>query len=128
MDPQTDGPVRGTYRELPSCSDATGGELCVETGFDQRLEQLWIAPPNGLYGAEGAAGFVGAGEQGLLYRGIPTVYDDEPPRAGRRLRGVEAAAEIGATPDELGSIHDTQALLRGEAGTRVALDAAAVGT
>jgi carbamate kinase len=28
----------------------------------------------------------------------------------------------------IGSIHDTQALLRGEAGTRVALDAAAVGT
>jgi carbamate kinase len=127
--------------------------------------------------------------------GIPTVYEDEPAPAGRRLRGVEAvidkdlasallAAEIGAdalaivtdvdavyagwgtpdqhairsaTPDELaasefaagsmapkvraacwfaertggfaaiGSIDDTQALLRGEAGTRVALDAAAVG-
>ena len=124
--------------------------------------------------------------------GIPTVYDDEPAPAGRRLRGVEAvidkdlasallAIEIGAdallivtdvdavyadwgtpeqraihraTPEELGgaefaagsmgpkvraacwfaertggfaaigAIGDTQALLQGEAGTRVALEPA----
>jgi carbamate kinase len=126
--------------------------------------------------------------------GIPTVYEDDPAPAGRRLRGVEAvidkdlasallAIEIGAdalaivtdvdavyegwgtpearpirqaTPSQLaargfaegsmapkvraaswfaeqtggfaviGSIEDTQALLRGEAGTRVALDPADV--
>lgn len=32
-----------------ACASAQGDELCVETAFDQRLEQLWIAPPNGLY-------------------------------------------------------------------------------
>ncbi len=67
VDPQTDGPVPGTYRELPSCADATGDELCVETGLDQRLKQLWIAPPNGLYGVEGETGFVSADEEGFLY-------------------------------------------------------------
>jgi carbamate kinase len=124
--------------------------------------------------------------------GIPTIYGDQPARAGRRLEGVEAvidkdlasallAIEIGAdvlaivtdvdavyeawgtpeqraigtaTPDQLasaefaagsmgpkvraacwfaertggfaaiGSIEDTQALIRGEAGTRVALETA----
>jgi carbamate kinase len=136
-------------------------------------------------------------EQGVIVicaggGGIPTAYTDEPVRAGRRLRGVEAvidkdlasallAIEIGAdallivtdvdavyadwgtprqrpirsaTPEELGvtgfaagsmgpkvraacwfaertgrcavigSITDTQALLRGEAGTRVAVETA----
>jgi uncharacterized ion transporter superfamily protein YfcC len=67
VDPKTDGPVPGTYRELPSCSEAQGDELCVETSFDQRLKQLWIAPPNGLYGIENDRGFVSADEQGFLY-------------------------------------------------------------
>jgi uncharacterized ion transporter superfamily protein YfcC len=66
-DPKTDGPVPGTYSELSSCADAQNGELCVETSFDQRLKQLWIAPPNGLYGIENERGFVGADEQGFLY-------------------------------------------------------------
>jgi uncharacterized ion transporter superfamily protein YfcC len=67
VDPKTDGPVPGTYRELPSCSEAQGDELCVETSFDQRLKQLWIAPPNGLYGVENDRGFVSADEEGFLY-------------------------------------------------------------
>lgn len=67
VDPETGGPVPGTYRELPSCSQAQGDELCVETGFDQRLKQLWIAPPNGLYGVENDRGFVSADESGFLY-------------------------------------------------------------
>jgi uncharacterized ion transporter superfamily protein YfcC len=67
VDPETDGPVPGTYAELPACSDVTGDELCVETGFAERLKQLWIAPPNGLYGIENERGFVSADEQGFLY-------------------------------------------------------------
>ena len=67
IDPKTAGPVPGTYHELPSCSDAQGDELCVETAFDQRFKQLWIAPPNGLYGIENDRGFVSADEQGFLY-------------------------------------------------------------
>jgi hypothetical protein len=67
VDPETNGPIPGTYRELPSCSQAQGDALCVETSFDQRLKQLWIAPPNGLYGIENDRGFVSADEQGFLY-------------------------------------------------------------
>ena len=66
-DPETGGPVPGSYRELPSCSNATGDTLCVETSFDQRLKQLWVAPPNGLYGIENERGFVSADETGTLY-------------------------------------------------------------
>lgn len=67
VDPKTDGPVPGTYRELPSCSQAEGDALCVETAVDQRLKQLWIAAPNGLYGVESSRGFVGADQEGFLY-------------------------------------------------------------
>ncbi len=67
LDPKTGGPKPGTYHELPSCSHATGDALCVETAFDQRLKQLWIAPPNGLYGVENDRGFVSADETGVLY-------------------------------------------------------------
>src|SRR4051794_39266401 len=66
-DPKAGGPVPGSYRELPSCSKATGDELCVETAFDQRLKQLFIAPSNGLYGIENDRGFVSADETGALY-------------------------------------------------------------
>ena len=67
IDPETLGPVPGTYRELPACSDVEGDALCVETGFGQRLKQLFIAPPNGLYGIENDRGFVSADETGALY-------------------------------------------------------------
>jgi uncharacterized ion transporter superfamily protein YfcC len=66
-DANTGGPKPGTYAELPSCSNVSGDQLCVETSFDQRLKQLWIAPPNGLYGIENDRGFVSADEQGALY-------------------------------------------------------------
>src|SRR3954451_19016370 len=66
-DPKSSGPVPGSYRELPSCANATGDELCVETAFDQRLKQLFIAPSNGLYGVENERGFVSADESGVLY-------------------------------------------------------------
>jgi uncharacterized ion transporter superfamily protein YfcC len=65
-DPETGGPKPGTYGELPACSEAPDAK-CVETSFDQRLKQLWIAPPNGLYGVENESGFVGGDEQGFLY-------------------------------------------------------------
>src|SRR3954451_3135570 len=67
LDPKTAGPVPGSYHELPSCSNATGDALCVETAFDQRLKQLFIATPNGLYGIENDRGFVSADETGALY-------------------------------------------------------------
>jgi len=66
-DPKTGGPVPGSYRELPSCSNASGDELCVETALDQRVKQLWVAAPNGLYGIENERGFVSADETGTLY-------------------------------------------------------------
>src|SRR5947209_13457825 len=66
-DPKTGGPVPGTYHKLPSCSQASGDALCVETSFDQRLKQLFIATPNGLYGVENDRGFVSADESGVLY-------------------------------------------------------------
>src|SRR3954452_20410011 len=59
-DPKSGGPVPGSYRELPSCSNAQGDELCVETAFGQRLKQLFIAPANGLYGIQSDRGFVSA--------------------------------------------------------------------
>ncbi len=67
IDPETAGPVPGTYHELPVLLGREGDELCVETAFDQRLKQLWIAPPNGLYGIENDRGFVSADETGALY-------------------------------------------------------------
>ena len=67
IDAETGGPQPGTYRELPSCSDVSGDELCVETGLDQRFKQLWVAAPNGLYGVESERGFVSADESGFLY-------------------------------------------------------------
>src|SRR3954452_3440184 len=67
IDAKSGGPVPGSYRELPSCSNAQGDELCVETAFAQRLKQLFIAPANGLYGLENDRGFVSADENGVLY-------------------------------------------------------------
>ena len=66
-DPDSGGPVPGSYRELPPCFERRRRGACVETSFDQRLKQLWIAPPNGLYGIENERGFVGADEVGVLY-------------------------------------------------------------
>jgi uncharacterized ion transporter superfamily protein YfcC len=43
------------------------GVNCVDTAFTYRFKQLWNAPPNGLYGVEGANGTVGPWEGGFLY-------------------------------------------------------------
>ena len=85
---------RARYHELPSCANAQGDELCVETAFDQRFKQLWIAPPNGLYGIENDRGFVSADETGLPLR----LGDDLPVRArGRRVHHRDD--EDGRDPD-----------------------------
>jgi uncharacterized ion transporter superfamily protein YfcC len=66
-------PVPGTYHELSACSSlapgttAQPGVNCVDTAFTYRFKQLWNAPPNGLYGVEGANGFVSPDELGFLY-------------------------------------------------------------
>ncbi len=67
IDPNTGGPVPGTYHKLPSCSVAPPNTLCAHDNLSFRLTQLWIAPPNGLYGIESAKGFVGPGESGFIY-------------------------------------------------------------
>jgi len=45
IDPKAGGPVPGSYHEIPSCANAQRNESRVETAFDQRLGQLWSAPP-----------------------------------------------------------------------------------
>jgi uncharacterized ion transporter superfamily protein YfcC len=67
LDPKTGGPVPGTYHKLPSCSVAPPNTPCAQDSLSFRLTQLWIAPPNGLYGIESAKGFVGPGESGFIY-------------------------------------------------------------
>jgi uncharacterized ion transporter superfamily protein YfcC len=65
--------VPGTYHRLEACSSLPAGTFpnpglnCVTTAFTYRVKQLWDAPPNGLYGIEGANGFVGPDELGFLY-------------------------------------------------------------
>lgn len=66
-DPVTGSPTPGTYHKLPNCSVAAAGAKCVNTSFSFRFKQLWDAPPNGLYGVEGANGQVGPWEYGALY-------------------------------------------------------------
>src|SRR3954471_24460899 len=66
-DVATGGPVPGTYSKLPACSAAAAGVQCADTSFTFRFKQLWDSPPNGLYGVEGATGFVSSDELGFLY-------------------------------------------------------------
>jgi uncharacterized ion transporter superfamily protein YfcC len=66
------GPVPGTYQELPTCAAGEtpiqAGGTCVDKGFVNMFKLLWIATPNGLYGVENADnGFVTAYELGFLY-------------------------------------------------------------
>src|SRR3954452_24161254 len=72
QDGVTGSPVPGTYHELPSCgglaaASAVAGVNCAPTSFAYRFKQLWVAPPNGLYGVEAGNGFISADEQGFLY-------------------------------------------------------------
>ena len=66
LDPKTDGPMPGTYTELPECE---GGETadCVDKSVPEQLRQLWTSVPNGLYGVENAQGNVGPFHYGFLY-------------------------------------------------------------
>jgi uncharacterized ion transporter superfamily protein YfcC len=70
-DTKDGGPVPGTYHRLPNCSTAAEGAQCVDTSFAFRFKQLWIAPPNGLYGVESDQGLVGPNEGGFLYGSAP---------------------------------------------------------
>jgi uncharacterized ion transporter superfamily protein YfcC len=70
-DTKDGGPVPGTYHRLPNCSTAPEGEQCVDTSAAFRFKQLWIAPPNGLYGVESDQGQVGPNEAGFLYGSAP---------------------------------------------------------
>lgn len=67
LDPETGGPVPGSYAELPSCDDAEEGEVCSNRSLGQQFATLWRATPNGLYGIEGETGQIGPWEEGFLY-------------------------------------------------------------
>lgn len=67
IDPETGGPIPGTYQELPSCGNVTEGEPCVDKSFLTQFNRLWGATPNGLYGVQGAEGQIGQWEEGSLY-------------------------------------------------------------
>jgi len=67
VDPETGSPKPGTYHGLTSCSAAQPTTPCVESAFTARFHQLWVAPPNGLYGIENDQGFVSSDELGFLY-------------------------------------------------------------
>jgi uncharacterized ion transporter superfamily protein YfcC len=67
-DPETGGPVPGTYQELPSCDAAKVDEICVDKSIGAQLKMLWRAPPTGLYGVESTkTGYISADEEGFLY-------------------------------------------------------------
>ena len=67
IDPETGGPVPGTYRKLPSCGEATEGETCADKSLLAQFDTLWNAPPNGLYGVESTQGRVRPDDEGSLY-------------------------------------------------------------
>jgi len=67
-DPETGGPVPGSYEELPSCDAAKADEICVDKSIGAQLKMLWRAPPTGLYGVESTqTGYISADEEGFLY-------------------------------------------------------------
>ena len=68
IDPETGGPVPGSYQELPKCSEVPEGQLCVDKSVVAQFKLLWRAPPNGLYGVESTeTHYVSADENGFLY-------------------------------------------------------------
>ena len=67
-DPETGGPIPGSYHELPNCDDAVEGELCSNRSLSHQFGLLWRATPNGLYGVESVTTRqVSADEEGFLY-------------------------------------------------------------
>lgn len=67
IDPETGGPIPGSYRELPSCDTVGEGEQCIDKSLGAQFTRLWTAPPNGLYGIQDEAGEVGADLSGILF-------------------------------------------------------------
>jgi uncharacterized ion transporter superfamily protein YfcC len=68
LDPETGGPIPGSYHELPNCDDAAPGELCSNRSLSHQFGLLWRATPNGLYGVESVTTRqVSADEEGFLY-------------------------------------------------------------
>ena len=67
IDPETGGPIPGSYEELPSCGSVAEGAACVDKSFVTQFSRLWDATPNGLYGVQGAGGQIGQWEEGFLY-------------------------------------------------------------
>ena len=67
IDPETGGPLPGTYQELPSCGDAPEGTRCTDKSLVHQFNKLWAAPTNGLYGIENAEGNVDVDNEGFLY-------------------------------------------------------------
>jgi uncharacterized ion transporter superfamily protein YfcC len=60
-------PIPGSYQQIPSCVDAAEDAICVDKSPLAMFQQLWVAPPNGLYGIEDEAGTVAAFNSGDLY-------------------------------------------------------------
>ena len=68
VDPETGGPIPGSYHELPNCDDAVADELCSNRSLSHQFGLLWRATPNGLYGVESVTTRqVSADEEGFLY-------------------------------------------------------------
>ena len=68
IDPETGGPIPGSYHELPNCDNAVEGELCSNRSLSHQFGLLWRATPNGLYGVESVeTRQVSADELGFLY-------------------------------------------------------------
>jgi uncharacterized ion transporter superfamily protein YfcC len=68
IDPETGGPIPGSYHELPNCDNAKADELCSNRSLSHQFGLLWRATPNGLYGVESTeTRQVSADELGFLY-------------------------------------------------------------
>src|SRR6478672_7500344 len=67
IDPETGGPVPGSYHRLPNCGEHAV-EPCVDKSLPAQFRLLWRAPPNGLYGVQSSkTQYVSADEEGFLY-------------------------------------------------------------
>lgn len=67
FDPDTGGPIPGSYEELPDCTGEKGEGRCADKSLDDQLKSLWNATPNGLYGIENARGHIDPFNKGFLY-------------------------------------------------------------
>ena len=67
LDPETGGPLPGTYRELPACDRQRGDELCVDKSLDAQFRLLWRPRRTASTASRAPRGDVGADEEGFLY-------------------------------------------------------------